>query len=134
LYLPGVDYKLKPLRVYPFSELASLVLGSLRKIPGEKAQIYKDRHYDVNADLIGRDGIEAYAEEDLRGEKGGRTVKVDANGRIVEELGKRDAIPGNNIVLTIDKGLQELAEKSLDDVMLKLRTGAIKGRKSSYPR
>lgn len=131
LYLPGVDYKLKPLRIYPFGELAAHVIGSLRKIPGDKVQEYKDRHYDPSSDLIGRDGIEAYAEEDLRGEKGGRTVKVDALGRIVEELGKRDPVPGNNIVLTIDKDLQAVAEKSLDDVMQKLRNGEISKKK--YP-
>lgn len=131
LYLPGVDYKLKPLRTYPYGELASLVLGSLRKIPGDKAQLYKDRHYDINSDLIGRDGIEAFAEEDLRGEKGGRTVKVDAFGRIVEELGKRDPIPGNNIMLTIDKGVQEVAENSIDDIMERLRNGEF--GKEKYP-
>lgn len=131
LYLPGVDYKLKPLRTYKFGELASVVIGSLRKIPAARAQEYKDRHYDASVDLIGRDGIEAYAEDDLRGEKGGRTVKVDAYGRIVEELSKRDPIPGNNIVLTIDKELQAVAEKSLDEVMQKLRKGEL--GKKSYP-
>lgn len=131
--LPGVDYKLKPLRVYPFGDLASLVIGSLRKIPSDKADYYNDRQYDVNTDLIGRDGIEAYAEEDLRGDKGGRTVKVDALGRVVEELGKRDPIPGNNVVLTLDKDLQQVAEQSLDDVMKKLQTGEISGRKTVYP-
>ncbi|KPU42245.1 stage V sporulation protein D [Oxobacter pfennigii] len=131
LYLPGVDYKLKPVRTYPSGELASLVLGSLRKIPAEKAQEYKDKQYDVSVDLIGRDGIEAYAEDDLRGEKGGRTVKVDAYGRIVEELGKRDPIPGNNIVLTLDKNLQAVAENALDDIMQKLRNGEL--GKKAYP-
>ena len=132
LYLPGVDTKLKPVRTYPEQELLSVVLGSLRKIPSEKAQEYKDRRYDASVDLIGRDGIEAYAEEDLKGEKGGRTVKVDAFGRIVEELGKRDPIPGNNIILSIDKTLQETAEKSLDDVMQKLRNGEIGKKKYTY--
>jgi penicillin-binding protein 2 len=121
MYLPGVDYKIKPLRTYPFGELASTVIGSLMKIPSAKAAEYKDKFYDISSDLIGRDGIEAYAQEDLRGEKGGRTVKVDAYGRIVEELGKRDPVPGNNIVLTLDKNLQDYAEKTLDDVMQKLR-------------
>lgn len=131
LFLPGVDYKLKPLRVYPEKELAAHIIGSLRKIPADKVQEYRDRFYDPSTDLIGRDGIEAYSEEDLRGEKGGRTVKVDAYGRIVEELGKRDPIPGNNIVLTIDKKLQAVAEKTLDDVMQKLRNGEL--GKKKYP-
>lgn len=131
LYLPGVDYKLKPLRKYPLGDMASLIIGSLRKVPDSKASDYVDRHYDISTDLIGRDGIEAYAEEDLRGEKGGRTVKVDALGRIVEELGKRDPIPGNNVVLTLDSSLQKVAEKSLDDVMQQLRSGKLD--RVSYP-
>lgn len=128
LYLPGVDYKLKPLRVYPYGELASQVVGSLRRIPGGKdAQAYIDKHYDVNTDLIGRDGIEKYSEDDLRGEKGGRTVKVDSLGRVVEELGKRDPIPGNDVKLTLDVGLQQVAESSLDKIMQQLRDGTLPG-------
>lgn len=132
LYLPGVDYKLKPVRDYPFGDLAAHVIGSLRKIPGDRVEEYKDKNYDPSVDLIGRDGIELYAEDKLRGEKGGRTVKVDAYGRIVEELGREEPVPGNDVVLTIDKNLQEVAEESLDDVMQKLRNGEI-GKKKRHP-
>lgn len=129
--LPGVDYKVKPLRKYPLGQLASTVIGSLRKIPASKKEEYEEKHYDVNTDLIGRDGIEAYAEADLRGEKGGRTVRVDAYGRIAEELGKRDPVPGNNVVLTIDADLQKFAEDTLDKNMALLRSGQLKTRKGA---
>jgi Cell division protein FtsI/penicillin-binding protein 2 len=127
-YLQGVDYKVEPVRYYPFGQLASTIIGSLRKIPSTKALEYKDRGYDVNVDLIGRDGIESFAENDLKGQKGGRTVRVDSNGRIVEELGKTDPVPGNNVVLTIDKDYQDFAEKKLDEIMTKLRNGEIQTR------
>jgi penicillin-binding protein 2 len=126
LYLPGVDYSVRSVRKYPFGELAANIIGSLRKIPGDRVSEYKDKHYDVNTDLVGRDGIELYAEDDLRGEKGGRTVRVDKLGRIVEELGKSDPVPGNNVVLTIDKNLQQAAENILDNVISKLTRGELK--------
>lgn len=128
--LDGVDFKVKPLRKYPFGQLAATVIGSLRKIPSTKKDEYEEKHYDVNTDLIGRDGIEAYAEADLRGEKGGRTVRVDANGKIAEELGKTDPVPGNNVVLTLDVNLQKFAEQTLDKYMAMLRAGQIKTRKN----
>lgn len=132
MYLRGVDYKLKPVRTYPLGDLASTVIGSLRKIPSDKIQKYIDKHYNVNNDLIGRDGIEAYAEEYLRGDSGGRTVKIDANGRVVEELSKRDPIPGNDVILTIDSSLQKKVEESLDKVMEQLRNGEFNKTKYQY--
>lgn len=131
LYLPGVDTKIKPLRTYPYGDMASLVIGSLKKVGEKDMQLYTDKLYDVNQDLVGRDGIEKFAEDYLRGEKGGRTVRVDANGRIVEELSIRDAVPGDNIMLTIDRGLQQATERYLDETMEKLRKGEIS--KKPYP-
>ena len=133
LYLPGVDYKIKSVRYYPFGQLAATVIGSLRKIPSTKAAEYSANDYDVNSDLIGRDGIEAYAESYLRGEKGGSTVKVDALGRVVEEVGQTASVPGDNVVLTIDKNLQAFTESTLDKIMADLRSGALKARHGPYP-
>lgn len=121
--MPGVDVRLEPLRTYPFGELASLVIGGLRKIPAEQAQEYKDKGYDLDSDLIGSNGIEAYAEQYLKGEKGETTVRVNALGQVSEQLGVKEATAGDNVVLTIDKKLQEAAEKSLDQVMKNIRTG-----------
>ena len=131
LYLPGVDVKIKPLRTYPYGDMASLTIGSLKKVGEKDMELYKDKLYDVNQDLVGRDGIEKYAEDYLRGEKGGRTVRVDANGRVAEELSIRDPVPGDNVVLTIDQGLQQATERYLDDTMAKLRKGEI--GKKAYP-
>ena len=135
LYLPGVDYKIKSVREYPFGQLAATIIGSLRKIPPDKDKKaeYSDKGYNVNSDLIGRDGIEAYAESYLRGEKGGSTVKVDALGRVVEEVGQTASTPGNNVVLTIDKNLQAFTESTLDKIMSQLRSGELKVRNGPYP-
>ncbi len=133
LYLPGVDYRLKPLRTYPYGELASLIVGSLRKIPAEKSDEYKAKEYDINSDLIGRDGIESAEEDKLRGTKGNKRVRVDAKGRVTEEFPVKDSIPGKNVMLTIDKNLQQVAENSLDNVMKDLRTGQGGLDKKKYP-
>ncbi len=72
-------------------------------------------------DVIGKDGIEAIHEEDLRGDLGWKMVEVDAYGRIIRELPLSvKAEPGRSINLTLDLALQKKAEELLEG-----RSGAI---------
>jgi penicillin-binding protein 2 len=65
-------------------------------------------------DLIGRDGVEATFESELRGTYGSELWQRDAAGRAVKVLEKlRDPVAGKNLMLTIDAGLQRLATKTL---------------------
>ena len=54
-------------------------------------------------------------EEQLKGTKGGTTVKVNSQGRTTEELFKLESYPGNNVHLTIDKDVQYAAQEALKD-------------------
>lgn len=69
-----------------------------------------------NVDNQGLDGLEMYADNDLRGRAGKRITKRDALGREIKafEIKALPAINGNRIVLTIDQHLQYLTEKSLE--------------------
>lgn len=58
-------------------------------------------------DTIGKTGLEKYYEADLRGQYGKEQVEVDATGTPVRYLAKQDPVAGNNLVLSIDKGLQD---------------------------
>jgi penicillin-binding protein 2 len=120
--LPGVDIKLEPIRFYPYNELASSVMGYISSIDSSNEQKYELRGYDVSSDLIGVSGIESALEEQLKGVKGGTTVKVNSKGRITEELFKLETYPGNNVHLTIDKDVQYAAEQALKDTMESMRT------------
>ncbi|WP_234121471.1 penicillin-binding transpeptidase domain-containing protein [Clostridium hydrogenum] len=122
--LPGIDISTEPIREYPYGKLASNVIGYIGKItPSNTAESesYLERGYDVNTDLKGIAGIESAEEDRLRGSAGGKIVQVNKNGRVVNEVASRDAYPGQNIQLTINKDVQYAAEQQLLSVMKNLR-------------
>ncbi|NME94632.1 penicillin-binding protein [Clostridium cochlearium] len=118
--LPGIDVSIQPLRYYPYGELGSAFMGYISKISGDTEK-YKEKGYDVNSDYVGVAGIESVFEDRLKGAKGGRIVKLNQQGRIIEELGRREPYPGQTLKLTIDKEVQRAAEETLDKVMEDLR-------------
>lgn len=115
--LPGIDVTQEPIRNYPYKELGASVLGYLSSIDTSQKENYELRGYDASSDLIGISGIESAFEEQLKGVKGGTTVKVNSKGRVTEELFKLESYPGNNVHLTIDKDVQYAAEQALKDRM-----------------
>ena len=119
--LPGIDISLEPIRNYPYKELASSVVGYLSPISSSNKEKYELRGYDASTDLIGVAGIESAFEEQLKGVKGGTTVKVNSTGRVTQELFKLESYPGNNVHLTLDKNLQYVAGKALADTMEEIR-------------
>ncbi|KGK87934.1 penicillin-binding transpeptidase domain-containing protein [Clostridium sp. HMP27] len=122
--LPGIDVSTQPLRTYPYGELGSAFLGYISKISGNTEK-YSEKGYDVSSDYVGTAGLEYVYEDRLKGSKGGRIVKLNKQGRIIEELGRREPYPGETLKLTIDKHVQLAAEKSLDQVMANLRANPI---------
>lgn len=120
--LPGIDVSIEPIRFYPYNSLASGLIGYLSSIDASKESNYELRGYDVSSDLIGVAGIESALEDQLRGTKGGTTVKVNSKGRVTEELFKLDSYPGNNVHLTINKGVQYAAEQAMQDTMERIKS------------
>lgn len=120
--LPGIDVNTQPVRSYPNKDLASAVIGYISKISSTDSSKYKAKGYDPNTDYIGQAGIEGAFEDELKGKKGGRRVKLNNNGKIIEEMGTENAEPGDTIQLTIDKNVQEAAEKALDQRMSELQS------------
>jgi penicillin-binding protein 2 len=119
--LPGIDVTTQPTRYYPYGELGSSFLGYISKIT-YNADKYAEKGYDVSSDYVGVAGLESVYEDRLKGSKGGRIVKLNNYGRVVEELGRREPYPGQNLQLTVDKDVQYAAEKALDEVMSELRS------------
>jgi penicillin-binding protein 2 len=120
--LAGIDVSIEPIRYYPYNTLASGTLGYLSSIDSSKETNYELRGYDVSSDLIGVAGIESSFEDQLKGTKGGTTVKVNSKGRVTEELFKLDSYPGNNVHLTINKDVQYAAEQALKDTMERIKS------------
>jgi penicillin-binding protein 2 len=110
--LPGLMIRVRPQRHYFYEGLASHVLGYVGEI--SEAQLLSGQFPKNRAgDLIGKRGVECKWQAQLNGIRGGEQVEVDAAGRKIAMVSRKDPISGANICLTIDKRLQELAEKSL---------------------
>jgi len=112
--IPGVVIQVNPSRDYLFGDLLSSVIGYMGEI--NRAQLEQDhgKHYRMG-DWIGKEGVEKFMEEHLRGQKGGMHVEVDALGRQVRILRAREPVPGANVVLCLDRRLQEAARDALGD-------------------
>ncbi len=111
--LPGVGIQIVPRRTYPTGATTSHVVGFLRKIPPEAVEEFTAQGYNPNTDRIGAAGIEASVEQYLRGVPGRRYVQKDVLGQELGVRGEIEPIPGDNVYLTLDTQLQEVAEAAL---------------------
>lgn len=110
--LPGVTTEVEPMRKYNDAELAAHVVGYVRGIDSDTLAKKKDEGY-AQDDAIGKSGIELSMEGYLRGTNGQKRVEVDTSGKLTQELGGNPALPGNDVVLTLDMKLQKVAMESL---------------------
>ncbi|MDR2135252.1 MAG: penicillin-binding protein 2 [Treponema sp.] len=137
--LPGVSWQSKPVRNYADSGSLSHVLGYMGDITRDELTMLYNRGYQ-QGDSIGKAGIERQYDEILRGKKGLETRTVDVRGRrIAGNSGNTREPPemGKNLVLTIDRSIQTLAEQALGPrigavVVMKPGTGEILAM-VSYP-
>jgi len=113
--LPGITVNVKLRRHYLNIKDAVHLIGYLSEIsPGE---LSGGKFPGLRrGDLIGKFGAEKAFESFLQGERGGRQVEVNANGRVVRVLKTVPAKPGHNIHLTLDFKLQKKAESLLNGV------------------
>ncbi len=128
---PGVTWHSKPIRTYLASGSISHVLGYVGDITPEELQVLYNHGYNANS-TVGKSGVEKQYDAILRGSDGTSFRTVDAHGRGVETTDTEEIPPenGKNIVLTIDRHIQLLAEKALGDrmgsvVVLKPATGEV---------
>jgi len=115
---PGVLVQAVPQREYLYGSLLAHYLGYVGPIPAEQVEDYEARGYDPNQDQVGLTGVEYTFEDDLRGRDGSKLIEVDIAGREVQTVGEVQAgVPGNNLRLTLDLGLQQTATEILADHM-----------------
>lgn len=109
---PGTVIVPWPVRSYPHHFLGSHLLGYLGQVSKEELSSSFFSNLEQR-DLVGQVGIERIYNSYLCGEKGGKQIEVDAYGRYLRTISKRDAFPGDNIYLTIDMRMQQIAEEEL---------------------
>ncbi|MCF8125308.1 MAG: penicillin-binding protein 2 [Desulfotignum sp.] len=112
--LPGIHIETEPTRHYIYPGTASHLLGYLGQINKRELETEKYPHVK-SGDNIGRYGVEKTFEPFLQGRRGGRQVEVDVNGRVVKVLKTVEPLPGNDLYLTLDLSLQQMAEDLIKD-------------------
>ncbi|MFM2262008.1 MAG: Stage sporulation protein, partial [Pseudomonadota bacterium] len=110
---PGVEIKARLFRQYPYGELASHVVGYIGRINAKEKERIEEEDESGNYrgnEYIGKLGVELKYERELHGITGVNRVETSAGGRATRSLSSRQAIPGQNVVLSIDIQLQKLVE------------------------
>lgn len=116
IFMPGVQVIPKPVRNYPTGEYTSHIVGFMGPIPNE-SWLEEGRGYDRD-DRVGWSGLEVSMEDELRGEKGQRTIEVDWTGRELRSIGDTiEPLPGLNLHLSLDAELQQEVYEILEKVM-----------------
>jgi penicillin-binding protein 2 len=108
-------------RTYPNGKLAGQIIGYTGKT-GRNLDGIIDNHETLWPETEGREGIEQTFNELLNGKHGEYKLTFDKDGRKTSEKLVKPAVPGNNIITTLDLQLQQLAEKALE---AKAKRGAI---------
>ncbi|HNR67300.1 MAG TPA: penicillin-binding protein 2, partial [bacterium] len=132
LALPGVFYEVEPMRIYPSPVQASHLFGYLGEVA--RAELKSDKYAGLRAgDMIGKTGLEKTYDRRLRGQIGYDYIEVDAFGhevRNIEMEGEVDKVRGEDLFLSLDERLQELAEELFAEkkgglVLIDTRNGEI---------
>ena len=106
LNIKGVKINTISMRVYPYDKITSHIIGYVQNVNSEDLKKHKNEGYTSNS-IIGRSGIEATYEKQLRGEVGGKIVIVDENNNVIKTVAQKEAKDGKDIRLTIDIDLQQ---------------------------
>jgi penicillin-binding protein 2 len=101
-------------RLYPRNGLAAHVIGYVGEVSEQELNTPEFAKY-AQGQVVGKTGIERQYNDMLIGVDGQRRVVVDSLGRERAVLESKEAIPGNNLQLTLDLDLQAVAELALAD-------------------
>lgn len=115
---PGVEIKSRLFRHYPLGKTASHMIGYIGRINDkdlENLEATGDLSNYKGTDHIGKSGLEQYYERYLHGTTGFQQVEIDADGHAVRVLSSNAPTPGDNIILSADIKLQEIAEQAFGD-------------------
>ncbi len=133
--LPGVSTEVGQSRIYALQDDFAHIVGYVGPVSDfDLTEGYLSTDDDPLLQIpkfqVGKTGVEAKLEHDLRGQAGTRRIEVNAQGRVMRELGRIPGRSGDNIRLTIDSALQNymqarLGEESASAVVMDVDTGEI---------
>ena len=128
--LPGITPEVGLSREYPLDEDFAHIVGYVGPVSDyDLSQLADpDPLLQIPRFQIGKYGVEAKREAELRGQAGAKRIEVNAAGRVMRELGHQAPTPGADLQLTVDAGLQNFAqvrmrEESAAAVVMDVRSG-----------
>ncbi len=116
--LPGVEVKARLFRNYPYGSEFSHSIGYIGRINDrELAALKREGRLDDyrGSEHIGKTGLELQYENLLHGKPGYEEMETDAYGRAVKVLGRVAPVPGDDLELNLDQGLQRIADQAFGD-------------------
>ena len=122
--LPGVMIEIQPVRNYLFKELGVHAIGYVGEVSQYDITQGSYKNMPVGS-VVGKFGLEKTYDRYVRGIDGSYDEEVDVAGNVVKQLGQIDPVPGKSLQLTIDKDLQQVMEKAVDDHLAYLRSSGI---------
>ncbi|MBW2504907.1 MAG: penicillin-binding protein 2 [Deltaproteobacteria bacterium] len=114
LSLPAILVEVKPMRSYPYGDLAAHLFGYLGEVTEEELRAARFFGYRSGV-MIGKTGLERLYESELRGETGEKRIEVNVKGREMRQVTTQEPLPGHSIVLSLDLHLQKVAEDAFGD-------------------
>jgi penicillin-binding protein 2 len=132
--LAGVVIEVGQTRYYPLGATAVHITGYVAAVSED--ELTGDPLLELPDSRIGKNGVEKIYDLVLRGKAGNSKVEVNAYGRVIRELERNEGQPGDDLVLTLDAGLQRyvsarLAGQSASAVVLDIHTGDVLALTSS---
>ncbi|HJQ02436.1 MAG TPA: penicillin-binding transpeptidase domain-containing protein [Jatrophihabitans sp.] len=122
---PGVSIQEQTVLSYPGGMLAAHLLGYTGAVSAADQQANRAL---LDADTIGRSGLEEFYDSVLRGVDGQQQVELDARGEPVGDATAVPAQPGDTLVTSIDTNVQRLAEQALAE---QIQASRAKGKPAS---
>lgn len=125
--LPGISVDMGTTRIYPETEHLAHVVGYVAA-PAE-SDVGDDPLLQLPGIRVGRAGVERHHDRILRGRAGAVEVEVNAVGRVIRELERREGIPGQDVQISVDSELQKAIRGKIQDgttaVLLDARNGEV---------
>ncbi len=110
----GVDVVPYLSRHYPYGELLTHALGYTGRLDAQDIAKVDEGNYRGTR-TIGKIGIEQFYEKELHGISGLEKVETNVRGRVLRVVERQDAVPGTDMVLSIDVAVQRAAWDALGD-------------------
>ncbi len=126
--LSGIQPEVGETRYYPYADQLAHVIGYVAAVA--ENEVDDDPLLQLPGFRIGKNGIERAFDKRLRGTAGSSRVEVNAYGRMIRELQRREGESGDEVIMTLDMGLQRFAYDAMGQesgaaVVMDVHTGEV---------